>query len=65
MAVAGVFALHYWPKARGAAAVWWEEFQMLFRRENLETIRCAQAELQHGLGELAKEYAVVHPRGMG
>ena len=65
MAVAGVFALHYWPKARETAESWWEESQMLFRRENLETIRRAQAELQHGLSELAKEYAVVHPRGMG
>ena len=62
MPFAGVFALAFWRRARGAAVVLWHQLLISGRRGRLREIRQLRSGLQGLLAGLAKKFAEVDPR---
>ncbi len=62
MPFAGIFALAFWRRARGAAIVLWHQLLLSVQRKKLKEIRQLRAGLRGRLGGLAREYAKVTPR---
>jgi 1-acyl-sn-glycerol-3-phosphate acyltransferase len=62
MPFAGVFALHYWRRARVTGSVLCHQVLALIRREQLQKLRSQQDELRHTLNGMAEEFAAIAPR---
>ena len=61
MPMAGLVALEYWSRARGAASVWWQQFRLVLQRENLRALRLEQEALEQQLQDLAAAYQKIVP----
>lgn len=63
MPLAGLLALKYWWRVRETSGVWWREiWLLLFRRNQLRTLRAEHAAISGQLRAMAEEYARVHPQ---
>ena len=55
--LAGIQALHYWPRAGQAARVLWQEIRMRRRRGELDPLRAERAVVSERLRTMAEDFA--------
>ena len=64
MPLAGVAALHYAWRVRGAGRAWWQELKMIFQPARLRRLRHGQLHVRRQLEQLRAEY-LAQPAGPG
>jgi hypothetical protein len=61
MAVAGIFALSYWPRARVAAQLRWAKFRFVLEKKELQRLRANHFRIGRRLTRLSEKYRAFHP----
>lgn len=58
----GLLALGYWQATHRTAGLWWHQFQFLFHRDQLKSLRQQRDQLSQRLVALGEHYSTISPR---